>query len=98
MTRLVRDGPFVPVIIYRPAAENPETGETTNRFGTLAAIVDGKDCDPRDFWPWCANHRITGRKYQRMLARSKRAKERDRGEPEARPLVPVDYNHLDTPF
>ena len=97
-TRLVRDGPFVPVMIYRPAAENQETGETTNRFGIMVAVIDGVSRDVYDAWPYCARNPITGRQYQRMLARSRRAKASDRGEPEARPYTPIDYGRLDIPF
>ena len=98
MTRLVRDGPFVAVVIYRPPAENPETGETTNRFGTLAATIDGEDRDVYAAWPWCAAHPISGRRYQQMLRKSKRAKMNDLGAPEANPRQRVDYNRLKPPF
>lgn len=97
-TCLVRGGPFVPVLIYRPAAEDEETGETTNRFGIMVAVIDGESRDVFDAWPYCARNPITGLQYQRMLARSRRAKASDHGEPEAQPYKPIDYGRLDIPF
>lgn len=54
--RLFKDGPFVPVAIWR--------GED----GDLVALVDGKAADAADIWTWVCDKPITEVEYRKVIA------------------------------
>lgn len=54
--RLFKDGPFVPVAIWR--------GED----GDLVALVDGKPADAADIWTWVCDKPILEAEYRKVIA------------------------------
>lgn len=54
--RQFKDGPFVPVAIWR--------GED----GNLVALVDGKAADAADIWTWVCDKPITEAEYRKVIA------------------------------
>mgnify|MGYP001266213846 CR=1 FL=1 len=53
--RLFKDGPFVPVAIWK-------------RDGEFVALVDGKTADASDIWTWVCDKPITEAEYRKVMA------------------------------
>src|SRR5690606_7878493 len=53
--RLFKDGPFVPVAIWK-------------QDGEFVAVVDGKTADAADIWTWVCDKPITEAEYRKVMA------------------------------
>src|SRR5690606_8591129 len=53
--RLFKDGPFVPVAIWK-------------QDGEFVALVDGKSADASDIWTWVCDKPITEAEYHKVMA------------------------------
>ena len=64
-TRLVKDGPVVPVKLWFGPPSCPDTGTPLDRAHRLRAMVAGEECDPHEIWPL---HPIDEATYAALLA------------------------------
>lgn len=85
-TRLVKNGPWVPVRIWWSVARDPVTGEKLDRSPRLLCLVAGREADPEKVWLGC--HRIDRREYERLVANIS----------EDDPRKAVDIDKLPPPF
>lgn len=81
--KLVKGGPWVPVVIWRPPAIDPDTGEQLERSTMLTAWEDGRNVDPFQIWPYL--HPISEAEYWRL-------RDRIDDDPEAEPRNVIDLN------
>lgn len=88
-TRLVRGGPFVPVMIWFGPSHDPETGEPCDRSPRWQALRNGDECDASEVWNWCAGNPITEAEYRHLLAVKDWAVRHAPNEPEAQPYQAV---------
>lgn len=102
-TRLVKDGPFVPVRLYfgLPVID----GEEQDRTPRWCAVVDGQtdriekgddgyQCrvplDVERYWPWCGRWPISEDEYNYMRAVTDHAKQWRPDKPQAAPTKKID--------
>jgi hypothetical protein len=99
-TRLVRNGPRVPVMICVMAAVDPETNEPLDRSPTMLCLVAGEDrtADIMDIWTRCAGNQITADDYHLMMAQMSWAIEHAPDHPDANPRRPVDVRKTPPAF
>lgn len=93
--RLVRGGPWVPVLIEIDQSIDPETGELITDE-KLRAEVDGRPADPYEIWTRCAFHPVTEQEFQYMHDAATWDRRHDPGAPAANPHSKID--HLKTPI
>lgn len=91
--RLVKGGPYVPAVIYRPCSIEfePETFQWIDRFHRLRAAVSEEPASPA--FVWTRGVSIDWEEYQHLLNVKKWAEEAY-WPPEARPLEAVDIEKL----
>ena len=91
-TRLVKGGPWVPVLLVVVRRGRPD------RPARLAAIVGDDDWsrDPLQLWTWL--HPIPEREYRYLLSISAHCREHEPWAPEANPREPIDLNRQPTLF
>lgn len=97
-TRLVRNGPFVPVRIWHGPPHDPVTGEELDRSWRWQCLVAGELADLHRVWPWCGRHPISEADYRLMLAQAEWAKQYAPHSAEAQPRKPVDLSTIPLPF
>ena len=63
-------GPKQAVCIWYGAPTDPETGETLDRSHRWQALLDGREIDIDEVWPFVAGDKITETEYQEMRGKS----------------------------
>lgn len=96
--RLVKGGPWVPVLIWQRCPLDPETGEPLDRPPVLLCLVDGEEADALDQWTWVAGNRITRADYDLMTRQAAWDRIYDPDAPAARPREAVDLRTLPPAF
>jgi len=92
--KLVKGGPFVPVMIWRGFGLDPETRTPIERGWIWRAMQYDDEVDVWAVWPNCAGEPITAAEYRYQCALRRHAVEHDPAMPEADPRKPVDWNSL----
>lgn len=87
-TKLVKDGPFVPVHIFWRGPKD-EHGRPTGDE-EMVCLVNGKEADVLETWTRVADRPIQLAEYEYLVNLGKYAKEHDSREPLANPTAPID--------
>jgi hypothetical protein len=97
-TRLVRKGPWVAALVYRPCAIefNPETFQAIDRYPPLLCLVDDKPAELARSWPFL--HQITEAEYLYLVNAAAWDRAYQPSAPAANPTVPIDLNKLPAVF
>lgn len=88
--RMVRNGPWVPVRIWRGPPIDPDTGEELDRSWRYFAERDGKLVEVDRVWPWCGRHPISEQEFQFLRQRSEHARHFRPDDPHANPRQSID--------
>jgi hypothetical protein len=68
-TKLIKNGPWVPVRIWFGPPHDPVTGDVMDRSWRWQAEKAGKLCtDINQAWPWCARNEIYQSEYDYLVA------------------------------
>ena len=93
--RLVKDGPWVAVKVWKGFPIDPVTGEMLfERPQMWRGLLNGDDVDIWDVWPECSGGKISEEEYVFILTRHLWAKVHDPTAPEANPRKPIDRNKM----
>lgn len=92
--RMVRGGPWLAIRIWFGPPLDPDTGEECDRAKRWQATRGGAEADPRQLWPYVANHPIAEAEFNYMSALRAHAVKHEPDMPEAAPTSPVDLNRL----
>lgn len=92
--RLIKGGPWVPALIYRPCPLElcPETFQWIDRVYRLEAEIDGMPVDVNRIWT--SGRQITAAEYLYMKAHRAWVRQHAQHLPEARPEEAIDINKL----
>lgn len=96
--RLVKDGPWVPVRIWRGFGADPLTGEIIERGWIWRAELNGAGVPVDRVWPYCAGEPIERAEYDYMLAMIDHATRYEPAMPEANPWEKIDWGTLKFDF
>ncbi len=90
--RLVKNGPWVPALIYRPCPIelNPETFQAVDRVYHLEAAIDNMPVNVDRIW--LSGRRITAAEYLYLRADRAWVRQYRPDLPEANPMQSVDLN------
>lgn len=89
-TRLVKDGPYVPVHIYWEQEICPDTGELLSDE-VLKCKVNGQDRDAYEVWTWVCQKPISQGDFNYLVARAEYARTWAPDEPPANPFQKTDW-------
>lgn len=99
--QVVRNGPYVPCLIFHSSATDPETGERLDRSLYYAALINGAavgDISPSpsdEVWMiWTHGVQITEDEYEHMLKVREWALTHEPTDPAANPNKPIDLDDL----
>jgi hypothetical protein len=92
--RLVKGGPWVPVMIWQGYGLDPETRQVIERGWIWRAMQYDDEVDVWSVWPACAGEPIKPEEYRYQCALRRHALAHDPSMPEADPRKPVDWNKL----
>ena len=59
-------GPELPCVIWFGPPTDPVTGEELDRSPRYQALVDGREIDIEEIWPFVAGDKIEAEEYQKM--------------------------------
>lgn len=96
--RLVKGGPWVPVLIFVPCPIDPYTGEQLDRSRRLLCLVGEDWADAWEQWTWVAGQPISRIDYDLMIAQAAWDRTYAPLSPGANPRLPVDLSQLAIPF
>lgn len=96
--KLVKNGPYVGVVIFYACPMDPESGEPMQRSRHLLCQVNGDWADPIDQWSWVAGNRVTQAEYNFLLADAAHAMEFRPTAPRANPRQAIDLLESELPF
>ena len=93
--RMVKDGVWVPVLIFRPCPieMEPETWGWIDRWPTLLAYVDGGQIVDADI-VWTHLRLTTKNEYEYLLKLNKHARDHEPALPQATPYKAVNLNAM----
>ena len=93
--RLVKKGPFVPIMIHWSIAKDPLTGEKLDRSAVLVAwIPGGRTRAAIEVWNSFAGRPIDRATFDAMISARKAALNGDTWRPEAEPGRAINLNEL----
>lgn len=92
--RLVKNGPWVAVLIVHGRPRDPVTGEELDRSPRWQAWLDGKEVDVFQVWPECSGAPIDKAEYLHLRNVSDWAREHAPYAPEAQPRQSINHNKL----
>jgi hypothetical protein len=99
LTRLVRGGPKVPVRIWHGPPPDPDNpGQVLDRSWRWQCLVDNKEADPFEIWPYVAGRRIDRYEYEARLAGKAWDRLYDPGSPFLDPDRPINKLKARIPF
>ena len=100
LVRLVKDGPQMPAVIFRPCPiePDPETFQWIDRRAPLQAAIAGEEVPMGRVWPHCARWPITHAEFVYRTKVIEWAETYAPSAPEARPREAVDLNRLESIF
>lgn len=98
--RLVKGGPWVPVVIWRPCPiePNPETFQGIDRYPRLQCRVAGREADPVETFISCSDKVIPVHEYHYLLDSYGWAIENAPEAPEANPYRAIDLGAMPSLF
>jgi hypothetical protein len=96
--RLVKGGPWVPVLIAYGAPLDPVTGEELDRSPRWQAWSGGREIDVWNLWPDCSGEPITKAEYTHLRDVGEWAERHAPRSPEANPTRAISLNQMPTIF
>ena len=96
--RLVKGGPWVPVLLFVPCPLDPHTGEPLDRPRHPLCLIADDPADAMEQWSWVAGQPISRAEYLYLMAVRAHAIAHEPEMPEANPRRPIDLLRAPLPF
>jgi len=89
--KLVKNGPYVPVIVWDNVTEKDEAGDYQEDQG-LTCRINGELVNVYEQWVYFANNEITKAEYDFMCADAEHAREWRPDDPKSQPRKAIDLS------